>query len=117
MLLQMRTRLFREVACHAKLVSVMATRHRRHVHGSSSTNLRVLVDMDGVLCDFEQHFLDQFKATYPGKTPVPLDRRRCFYLSDDYEKIYEDEARVRKTFMFMTVHVMCLCVLCVCFTL
>jgi beta-phosphoglucomutase-like phosphatase (HAD superfamily) len=52
--------------------------------------LRVLVDMDGVLCDFEKQFIVKFREAYPDKEYVPLEKRTSLYLSDDYDKIHEN---------------------------
>lgn len=52
--------------------------------------LRVLVDMDGVLCDFEGHFLKKYRETYPDEPYIPLEKRTTFYLCDQYEKISPD---------------------------
>lgn len=48
--------------------------------------LRVLVDMDGVLCDFEDGFLRRFVEKFPKDPIVPLKDRRTFYLDDQYSK-------------------------------
>ena len=49
--------------------------------------LRVLVDMDGVLCDFEAHFLNLFRKKYPQAPYVPLDERNTFYVDDQYKQL------------------------------
>ena len=46
--------------------------------------MRILVDMDGVLADFEGAFLDRWRSTYPDRSFVPLSERRTFYLSKEY---------------------------------
>lgn len=46
--------------------------------------MRILVDMDGVLADFERGFLDRWRAAYPDHPFVPLHERRTFYLIEDY---------------------------------
>lgn len=46
----------------------------------------ILVDMDGVLADFEKAFLDRWKFLYPNKTHIPLEKRNIFYLKDQYPK-------------------------------
>ena len=51
--------------------------------------LRVLVDMDCVLCDFEGHFLSLFQSKYPCSSFIPLQERRTFYVKDQYEKLEE----------------------------
>ena len=49
--------------------------------------LRVLVDMDGVICDFEQSFLDKFRKQHPDEPYIPLNERKGFYIDDQYAKI------------------------------
>lgn len=90
--------------CHWSLtVKTMAKRQQHHRHSErrhhhlarSGSQIRVLVDMDGVLCDFEQHFLNQFRKRYPENKYVSLDQRRNFYLSDDYNKVLDTDLWVR----------------------
>lgn len=51
----------------------------------------ILVDMDGVLADFEGEFLARWRARRPGERHVPLAERRSFYVRDDYpERLRED---------------------------
>ncbi|XP_062999365.1 5'(3')-deoxyribonucleotidase, mitochondrial [Elgaria multicarinata webbii] len=49
--------------------------------------LRVLVDMDGVLADFEGGFLKKFQAKYPDKPYVSLEDRRGFWVSEQYGQL------------------------------
>ncbi|KAJ6655972.1 hypothetical protein lerEdw1_004557 [Lerista edwardsae] len=49
--------------------------------------LRVLVDMDGVLADFEGGFLRKFRARYPEEPYVALRDRRGFWVSDQYGQL------------------------------
>ena len=44
----------------------------------------VLVDMDGVLADFEGHLMDTWRARYPGLFDLPREERRTFYLSRQF---------------------------------
>lgn len=44
----------------------------------------ILVDMDGVLCDFEHAFLAAWRAAYPEKPWIAVPDRRTHYLSDQY---------------------------------
>jgi 5'-nucleotidase len=46
--------------------------------------MRILVDMDGVLADFEGAFLDIYRRNYPDKPFIPLAERNSFYLRDQY---------------------------------
>ncbi|CAG5129750.1 unnamed protein product [Candidula unifasciata] len=50
--------------------------------------LRVLVDMDMVLCDFEHHLLAEFRSKYPNLPYIPLSKRRGFYAKDQYDKTF-----------------------------
>ncbi|XP_074775614.1 5'(3')-deoxyribonucleotidase, mitochondrial isoform X1 [Athene noctua] len=49
--------------------------------------LRVLVDMDGVLADFEGGFLKKFRARYPDKPYIALEDRRGFWVSEQYGRL------------------------------
>lgn len=52
--------------------------------------LRVLVDMDGVLADFEGGFLRKYRARYPEDPFIPLEERRGFWVSAQYGKLRSD---------------------------
>jgi len=45
-----------------------------------------LVDMDGVIVDFEKGILDEFRKRYPDKPFIPLEKRTTFYVRDQYPK-------------------------------
>ncbi|XP_032946684.1 5'(3')-deoxyribonucleotidase, mitochondrial isoform X3 [Rhinolophus ferrumequinum] len=49
--------------------------------------LRVLVDMDGVLADFEGGFLKKFRARFPDQPFIALEDRRGFWLSEQYGRL------------------------------
>ncbi|XP_041063354.1 5'(3')-deoxyribonucleotidase, mitochondrial-like isoform X2 [Carcharodon carcharias] len=52
--------------------------------------LRVLVDMDGVLADFEGGFLQKFRDTYPKDPFIELQDRRGFWVSAQYGELHPD---------------------------
>nr|XP_054391467.1 5'(3')-deoxyribonucleotidase, mitochondrial isoform X4 [Pongo abelii] len=49
--------------------------------------LRVLVDMDGVLADFEGGFLRKFRARFPDQPFIALEDRRGFWVSEQYRSL------------------------------
>jgi 5'-nucleotidase len=51
----------------------------------------ILVDMDGVLADFEGAFLRDWRQQYPDKPFISLDQRRTFYLLEDYPRELRSE--------------------------
>ncbi|XP_075417055.1 5'(3')-deoxyribonucleotidase, mitochondrial isoform X2 [Tenrec ecaudatus] len=55
--------------------------------GAGGRALRVLVDMDGVLADFEGGFLSKFRARYPDLPFVALEDRRGFWVSEQYGRL------------------------------
>ena len=57
---------------------------------SSNKRLRVLVDMDQVLCDFEGTFLARYQKKFPDEPFIPLQERNTFYIADQYEKLRTD---------------------------
>jgi len=46
--------------------------------------MRILVDMDGVIADFDQELLMRWRARHPDKPYVPLEERKTFYVKDSY---------------------------------
>ena len=57
---------------------------------SSSKRLRVLVDMDGVIADFEGGFLKNYRARYPNDPFITLEDRRGFWVSSQYGQLRSD---------------------------
>ena len=57
---------------------------------ASGKRLRVLVDMDGVLADFEGGFLKKYRARYPDEPFIALDDRRGFWVSAQYGHLRSD---------------------------
>ena len=46
--------------------------------------MRILVDMDGVISDFDGEFLKRWRERHPGKLYYPLEERTTFYVKDQY---------------------------------
>ena len=46
--------------------------------------MRILVDMDGVITDFDQEFLQRWRKRHPEKFYIPLEKRSVFYVRDEY---------------------------------
>ncbi|MCC7450787.1 MAG: 5'-3'-deoxyribonucleotidase [Anaerolineae bacterium] len=44
----------------------------------------ILVDMDGVIANFESNFLKQWREQYPGHPYIPLEERVGFYVEEQY---------------------------------
>lgn len=54
--------------------------------------VRVLVDMDGVLADFEGGLLRTFRRRFPEEPHVPLEERRGFFAREQYRALRPDLA-------------------------
>ncbi len=48
------------------------------------TNMRILIDMDGVIADFDGEFLKRWRDRHPDKLYYPLEERTVFYVKDQY---------------------------------
>lgn len=46
--------------------------------------MRVLIDMDGVIADFDKEFLQRWRKRYPEKPYISLNERNTFYVKDQY---------------------------------
>jgi len=46
--------------------------------------MRILVDMDGVMADFEKGVLDTYRDRHPDKPFIPLNQRTSFYVKQQY---------------------------------
>ena len=44
----------------------------------------ILIDMDGVLANFEAGFLAAWRKKFPHHPHIPLSERKSFYLEEDY---------------------------------
>ncbi|XP_051529529.1 5'(3')-deoxyribonucleotidase, mitochondrial-like [Myxocyprinus asiaticus] len=70
-----------------------ASIHFHYRTANMSTNnkrLRVLVDMDGVIADFEGGLLKKFKERYPNDPYISLEDRRGFWVSTQYGDLRAD---------------------------
>ena len=51
----------------------------------------ILVDMDGVLADYEKAFLDQYRTKFPLHFYIPQEERKQFFIHQEYpEELSED---------------------------
>lgn len=55
--------------------------------------MRILVDMDGVITDFEREFLERWRQQHPDKLHIPLEERTIFYLIKQYPAEYDKHIR------------------------
>lgn len=51
----------------------------------------ILIDMDGVLADFEAGFLRAWRQKFPNLPYIPLEKRKTFHVRDDYPKELEKD--------------------------
>lgn len=54
-------------------------------------NKIILIDMDGVLADFESAFLERFRAKFPQHTYIPINKRVEFHIHKDYPKELQED--------------------------
>ena len=52
--------------------------------------MKILVDMDGVLADFDGGFLKIWRTVYPDKPFIPLEQRTTFYIDEQYPPELKD---------------------------
>ncbi|XP_067673743.1 5'(3')-deoxyribonucleotidase, mitochondrial-like isoform X2 [Haliotis asinina] len=76
---------------------------RRNFKGHSQTvgtaRLKVLLDLDQVLADFEGYFLQRYKERFPDLPFIEEKDRNTFYLRDQYAKLRSDlPDRVREIY-------------------
>ncbi|KAK3529211.1 hypothetical protein QTP70_021441 [Hemibagrus guttatus] len=64
--------------------------HRSCGKMSTGARLRVLLDMDGVIADFEGGFLKKYRQRYPNEPYISLEERRGFWVSTQYGELRED---------------------------
>jgi len=46
--------------------------------------MRILIDMDGVIADFDQEFLQRWRDRHADKFYIPVEERTVFYVKDEY---------------------------------
>ena len=51
----------------------------------------ILLDQDGPLADFENHFITVWKERYPQRPCIPYEQRRGFYLTGQYPAAYRED--------------------------
>lgn len=64
--------------------------HGKANMSSGNRRLRVLVDMDGVIADFEGGFLKKYKQKFPNEPFISLEDRRGFWVSTQYGEMRSD---------------------------
>jgi 5'(3')-deoxyribonucleotidase len=52
--------------------------------------MRILVDMDGILADFDKELLQRRRTRNPDKFIVPIVERKTIYLIDQYPEELRD---------------------------
>ena len=51
----------------------------------------ILIDMDGVLADFEAGFLKEWQRKFPQIPHIELEKRKTFSVRNDYPKTFEND--------------------------
>jgi 5'-nucleotidase len=46
--------------------------------------MRILIDMDGVIADFDGEFLKRWRERHPEKFFIPMEERTAFYVTNQY---------------------------------
>ena len=62
--------------------------HNNKLGLSTMSKLFLLVDMDGVLADFEAGFLEKFRKLYPNKPNIPLEDSKSFSVVQAYQTAF-----------------------------
>lgn len=55
------------------------------------TNKRILIDMDGVIADFDGEFIKRWRERYPDQFYIPMHERTMFYVKDQYPQEYHPQ--------------------------
>jgi 5'-nucleotidase len=55
--------------------------------------MRILVDMDGTIADWETKFYDTWRALHPDKVAVPVSERTTFRIVEQYPPEYRHHVR------------------------
>lgn len=55
--------------------------------------MKIILDIDGVLSDWEGEFLNRWRKTHPDKKYIPLENREGFRISEQYPSEYLEHVR------------------------
>ena len=55
--------------------------------------MNILVDMDGVLCDFHKKFLENWRKKYPNREYIELKDTTDFYITNEYPEEYKEDIK------------------------